>query len=513
MDVADNPGIGSIKSVPKMLVGILLVAAAIAGAYFAEQDTTRRYVIYMDGPGSASVLTSPQLSALSEGKLVYFFGNISTDSELRDRQLGVADKAIKFRRKVEVYQWKEDKVTGGVENPETGEILNKENYKYTKDWMEGLLETLSFKKPIDPETNEYRVNPSRALFESNEIKSSEVKVGDFKLPEGIIENFGEYEPVPVNEELLSKFPPEWQTRVKIIDGKYYIGKGTPENPVVGDYRISYEAVRPGALVTVVGRQVGNSIDSYMTKFNDDVMKIMPGKIPLDEMFSKVEKGNNILEWGIRAAIIIFILIGTKLFVSGVGSKISSIIFSIFIAALAFGIIWSVDMVIHYGLLGLAFISFVAMFLVKKSDRNKQGMAVEMKSKNQMDVMAVAENLSDSNSNGRVDLAEEITLSDKSKNKIKKKLPEIVEQLEAENEKALKTDGLQNVGSMSGAEKMVQNNPEAEIKFETVPVVSTEETSAPRFSEVDVINVPADSDFIKKNDLPEPWEEIDDKDKQ
>lgn len=47
----------------------------------------------------------------NNNKLVYLIGKLSTDEELSDAEYEIFIKAAKLRRRYEMYQWVEEKVT------------------------------------------------------------------------------------------------------------------------------------------------------------------------------------------------------------------------------------------------------------------------------------------------------------------------------------------------------------------------------------------------------------------
>lgn len=370
MDVISDPQLNAGKSPSKIIFGLILLIAAIGLITWNEEEPAYRYKVYQDGPGNATVLPAPQINSANDGRLVYFTGPVISEAILRDRQLGMEAKAIKIKRKILLYQWAESKIEEPASGTDGGQVMDidgqvkmAEKYKYEKGWYETLNETLSFKKPINSITGELRVNPSHMIFQPDDVTVSEVKIGDFVVPVSAVAQFSNYEKLPVPEENIENFPEDWKTRVKIVDGEYYIGRGTLEAPQVGDYRISYEAVMPGFIATVLGKQHVGTIEPYLSQYNGALREIKVGAHSLEEMFSNLPKADPIMEWGGRVVAIIIAFIGAKIFLSGLNSYVPTILLVLLLVPFAFGFAWSSNELVSYVCLGVSGVALILLLVV------------------------------------------------------------------------------------------------------------------------------------------------------
>jgi hypothetical protein len=96
--------------------------------------------------------------------------------------------------------------------------------------------------------------------------------------------------------------------IQALDGKFYIG-ADPDNPQIGDYRISY-LTAPLGEVSFVGRQAGPDIVQYQTKAGDRLLMAASGDETATQMFKEAEQWNLYLTFAIRIGGFLFIWFGT-----------------------------------------------------------------------------------------------------------------------------------------------------------------------------------------------------------
>jgi hypothetical protein len=97
---------GAIKGI---VIGLVLFIAAFPVLFWNEGRAVKRYKTLDEGAGSVISLPEAQVLPEYEGELVHVAGKAVTDEIVADPEFEVAVNAIKLKRKVEMYQWKETK--------------------------------------------------------------------------------------------------------------------------------------------------------------------------------------------------------------------------------------------------------------------------------------------------------------------------------------------------------------------------------------------------------------------
>ena len=90
-----------------------------------------------------------------------------------------------------------------------------------------------------------------------------------------------------------------RSRGRVTAGGFYMGKN-PENPAIGDLRVTFTLVRPAG-VSLVAIQTGNTFTAYHARSGDTVQLLETGIHSADEMFQQAKTENMLLTWGLRLA--------------------------------------------------------------------------------------------------------------------------------------------------------------------------------------------------------------------
>ena len=230
-------------------------------------------------------------------------GNATTPEKPADDVFGVSAPAIRLKRLVEIYQWKEKKeeskqtkLGGGEETVTT--------YTYTKAWEDHIEDSSDFKHP------EGHQNPERKPYETVEFDSSDVSVGAFKLSSKLIDQMKDFEPLSIDEQ-SAPLPAGVSKKMKLAGGGIYMGSN-PDSPEVGDSRIRFQVVKPGP-VSVIGLQTGNSFQSFVSPHGETLM-LTDGIKSANEMFAAEASRNATITWILRLCGFIFMWIGFTMLV-------------------------------------------------------------------------------------------------------------------------------------------------------------------------------------------------------
>jgi len=278
---------GSLKGI---LVGLLLFVVAIGLLWWNEGRAVKRAKALEEGAGQVVSISAESVDSANEGKLVHLAGRATTEETLTDPVLGLEVQAIKLRRVVEMYQWREhsrsetrEKLGGGTETVTT--------YTYDKGWERRLINSSSFKKPGGHQ------NPDRMPYEQWSITAREVYLGAFRLSPSLVSEISNYQPVALQPGSVQAASLRLPPGARLAGGEIYRG-ASPQDPQIGDLRIHFESVLPGD-VSLISVQRGNSFQPFVASNGNTVELLEYGLQPAAQMFQAAQDRNTMLTWGLR----------------------------------------------------------------------------------------------------------------------------------------------------------------------------------------------------------------------
>ncbi|MGZ7077859.1 MAG: TMEM43 family protein [Thermoanaerobaculia bacterium] len=340
---------GRIKeSIKGFIIGLGLFAFAFPVLWMNEGRAVKTEKSLKEGQGAVISVPPDTVSAANEHKLVHMSGKATTAEVLADPEFLVSQNAIKLRRKVEMYQWKEKKESkerkklgGGTETVTT--------YSYDKTWSDEPINSADFKESGHD-------NPGALPFQSSEQTANKVTLGAFTLSPTLVGKMTDYEKVPVDDKSLAALPKEMKSKLKLADGSFYMGENAA-TPAIGDARVTFSAVTP-ADVSVVAQQEHGSFAPYKAQAGVDIEMLRRGIVGAQQMFEMALKENTILTWILRAVGFIMMFIGLALFFRPL-SVLGDVV-PMFGSVLAFGTglaAFSVAAVLSVGTIGVAWIVY------------------------------------------------------------------------------------------------------------------------------------------------------------
>jgi hypothetical protein len=278
------------KAVKGVVVGLVLFLVSFPLLFWNEGRAIQTAKSLEEGAHDVVSIPADKVNPDNEGKLVHLTARAEPQGTLTDPDFGISLNAIRLRRIVEMYQWKErqEKTTrkklGGGEETVT-------DYKYDKGWSDNLQDSSKFK------VEEGHENPAAKPFQDKTWQADDVKVGDFRLSKGLIDKIRDEETLPPkapgSDSAVGKLPEGF----KIETDYYYKGKG-PDSPAVGDVRVSFKVVKP-TTVSLVARQKGNTFEPYTAKAGDTYELLQTGEHNAQEMFSTAQARNVTQTWIFR----------------------------------------------------------------------------------------------------------------------------------------------------------------------------------------------------------------------
>jgi hypothetical protein len=287
---------GSIKGV---LVGLVLIVASIVGLFWNEGRAVQTARSLTEGAGLVVAVPADRVDTAHEGRLVHVTGDATAVAPLVDPDFGVTARALRLQRKVEMYQWKEESRTetrknfGGSEETVT-------TYSYTRVWAEGRIDSGRFRRP------EGHTNPA-LRYQSRDTVAADATLGAFRPGEAVLRRLSADRPLPVDRALAPSIRKSAGQSATVTGDAILIG-ADPDNPRVGDLRITYRTAEPGP-VSVVARQTGSAFSAYQTKAGDAVMLVRAGTASAEEMFSAAQTENTIMTWILRAVLAFMMFAG------------------------------------------------------------------------------------------------------------------------------------------------------------------------------------------------------------
>lgn len=285
------------KAFTGIVVGIILIIVGVALLFWNEGRAVKTYNTLKEGQGLVIDIASDSVDEANNGKLVHLSADAVTDETLVDQDFGVSANAIRLRRDVEMYQWKETeksetrkKLGGGEETVTT--------YTYTKGWNGMLNDTANFHEPSGHE------NPSEFPYDSMTLDAEQVAVGAFYLSPDLIAQLSDYKDLPVRDVPEGT---DWPEDAQTDKGGIYLG-ANPAQPQVGDVRINFSVVEQGP-VSIVAAQNGDTFADYQTKAGGSIAMIVSGNVPAQQMFEDAIATNSLVTWLVRLGGFILIWIG------------------------------------------------------------------------------------------------------------------------------------------------------------------------------------------------------------
>jgi hypothetical protein len=231
------------------------------------------------------------INSANESKLIHVTGETAVTEPLQDPIFNISEKALRLRRNIEVYVWKEkkesksrDKIGGGKETTTT--------YSYEKVWSPDLIKSGSFKSAEDHQ------NPTRLEIPKKEFVANNATLGQFRLTPQIIEKVEGDEGLEATTDQLSEVSEKFQSKLKVEGNQFYLG-ADPANPEIGDEKISFGVLRPGTL-SVVAAQTKQTFTPYMTTNEREIELVELGNHSAAQMFAHAQAANRTLTWILRA---------------------------------------------------------------------------------------------------------------------------------------------------------------------------------------------------------------------
>lgn len=282
--------------------GFILLIVAVVGLFWNEGRSVATYESLVEGQSIVVSADAAKIDPALDGKLIHIESAVVPTAEVVDADTGIsASGVIGLARKVEMYQWVEEKSSktekklGGGEETVT-------TYTYSKEWSEDAQDSSKFQETQGHENPEFWLPSTETLVEKAHL-------GAFSVEGSQIASVGVREALPITDETAAEasealgYPGEGRA---VMQALYF---GSDEKaPQVGDTRIRFEKVVLPE-VSIVAMQRGDRLTEYTTENGYTLFLLAAGRETAEKMFADSQTENVILTWVIRVAGIFGLFIG------------------------------------------------------------------------------------------------------------------------------------------------------------------------------------------------------------
>ena len=280
-------------------MGLLLFAISFPLLFWNEGRAVKMHKSLEEGANNVTSVSANSIDPSNEGELIHITGQADTNDTLSDQQFAVSETAIMLKRKVAMYQWKEE-TTSETKKNLGGSTDTETTYSYKKTWSESLIDSSSFEFPNDHK------NPSSMPYETANMYADNVNVEAFQLSPALIQRISGAKKLPLTASNIKALPINDYRNAEIQNGTLYIGN--PSSPEIGDVRISFEVIRP-SVVSIVSVQEGDTLKPYQAKAGADLELLEMGEVSADKMFQNAIESNKVMTWILRFLGIFLMFLG------------------------------------------------------------------------------------------------------------------------------------------------------------------------------------------------------------
>ena len=351
------------NSVGGIFGGILIFLLGIGLLIFNEANNVKNIKKVKELRSSYTDVTSDSVNKDYDGKLIATNGKLDFgEEELKDEKFNIVIKTPVLVRKVEIYQWKEEKT----------ESDDKTTYEYKQVWDDEIIDSSKFKDSSS------HSNPTSIPYDEYSTRASKVKVGAYNLSGNIINQ------ITANKTYTNLSDATLPEGYK-VDGEYITNSANLNSPNVGDVRISFKYGDYND-VSVLGQLTGDTIGEYKTTKGVVVSKFEEGTKSGAELINDIESSDKMLKWILRLVGTLFIICGVASvfkplqtitsYVPIVGGLVNGVtgLISLFIGLGISLFIIAVSWIVVRPLIGIALLLVVVVIIIllkKLLSKNKQ----------------------------------------------------------------------------------------------------------------------------------------------
>lgn len=221
-----------------------------------------------------------------DGRVVHIAGNLVVNEPLTEPEYGISIQAVQLKRRVQMYQWVEERSSRSEDNDDIIQQRSGTDYYYVTEWRDKLVDSSNFYIRHGHE------NPTEIPLHTVTYRAPDVKVGPLTLGPEVKEKFNDFSEVSGDERPDRK-------DIKLHLGIYYHCQDV-FNPEVGDIRVQfYYAGLADEPVTIIAKQENNVLIPYVTSKGKHIALIRYGHLDMGQMFSAEHWDAKIETWRLR----------------------------------------------------------------------------------------------------------------------------------------------------------------------------------------------------------------------
>lgn len=245
------------KSIMAVPIGILLFFLSFFVFWMTEGRTNWSLV------AKTSVVAPPDAASGNEGAFVSVTGSLTSDEKLGDSEFLAPSDWITLDRDPQMFAWVEKKKTDSKKKV-GGKTQTTTTYNYVKEWTLSPESSGEFHSPVGHENPSMTVTGQEFIVGNAKVGAWAFTASEAGLPSGVDLSLA-------SAQLIGK----GATAQKIGD-EVFMGTGTPDVPVVGDIKVSWDALPSGRNVTIFGDATGGRLGVHMHKEEERFFRALPG---------------------------------------------------------------------------------------------------------------------------------------------------------------------------------------------------------------------------------------------
>lgn len=268
----------------RMLFGGLVLLGSVVLLWTNEGRVNLADVTVKSQPVNADVVNEA-----NEGEFVSVTGVLDTAVPTTDDLYLRHAEFVQVNRWVEMYAWVEDEESddGGT------------TYNYDLEWTNDPRSAEEFYYPDGHE------NPPLPVYDET-FTAVSATLGAFQIDTQQME-------LPRPQPLALNFQNVLEGPYQIGERYLFEGKGSLQNPQLGDVRVSFTAVPAGITATAFGVQTGSGFTPYDYRGRAELYRILAGS--QSEAIQQLETEYKIMLWGFRGLGFFLMWLGLGLLVS------------------------------------------------------------------------------------------------------------------------------------------------------------------------------------------------------
>ncbi len=335
-----------LDSLKAILIGLVLVIVAGVLMFWNEGRSAKTAAALAEGAGLVVSVDAAKVDPAREGQLVHVAGDTKAASPVKDPDFGFDAVGLKLTRKVEMYQWKEEKHSetqkklGGGEETVT-------RYTYNREWSDKAIDSSQFRNSA-----EHR-NPPMPNIASRSFQAPDAKLGAYALGEPVVRLLGAQDAFSAPESATAQARARLGQRARVLQGVVYSG-ANPDQPATGDVRVAWQLL-PLIPVSVVARQTQSGFAPWTAKNGNEILLAETGVKEAALLFKHGQEENRVLTWILRFVGVIFMFVGFRLMLSllealadvipflgnvvGAGASLVALLFTAILAPLIIAVAW------------------------------------------------------------------------------------------------------------------------------------------------------------------------------